>query len=317
LFLGSVTTCNDDEEAWSVDLSICGTFVNFKIDTGADTSVMCDATYKSLRNPPKLQTANTVLFGLGGKLKCLGVFTGETVHKGQRFTFPIHVITGSSNILGRCAASTFGLIKKVSRIETSVFGSYGLVKCKPVKITLKDDAKPYCLATARCVAFPLMSKVESELIRLEQEGIIEKVKHPTDWCALMVPVLKKNGSVCICVDLKRLNEGVKREHFMLPNLDDISPKLRGATVFSKLDASSGFYQIPLHPSSCELTTFITPMGRYCFRRVPFGIISAPEIFQRNMTELLDDLDGIEVIIDDTLVYGKTREEHDKRLDALF
>lgn len=76
------------------------------------------------------------------------------------------------------------------------------MKCDPVKITLKDDAKPYCLTTARHVAFPLMSKVESELNRLEQEGIIEKVNHPTDWCAPMVPVLKKNGNVCICVDLK-------------------------------------------------------------------------------------------------------------------
>lgn len=104
---------------------------------------------------------------------------------------------------------------------------------------------------------------------------------------------------------------------MLPNLDDSSPKLRGATIFSKLDALGGFYQIPLHPSSCELTTFITPKGRYCFRRVPFGITSAPEIFQKKMTESLDGLGGIEVIIDDILVYGKTREEHDKHLDALL
>ena len=116
--------------------------------------------------------------------------------------------------------------------------------------------------------------------------------------------IEKNGNVRICVDLKKLNEAVKREHFMLPNLDDISPKLAGSSLFSKLDASSGFYQIPLHPDSCELTTFITPMGRYCFRRVPFGITSAPEIFQRKMTELLRGIEGVEVIIDDILIHGK-------------
>jgi hypothetical protein len=66
----------------------------------------------------------------------------------------------------------------------------------------------------------------------------------------MVPVLKKNGNVRICVDLKKLNEAMKREHFMLPNLD-ISPKLAVSSLFSKLDAYSGFYQIPLHPDSCE------------------------------------------------------------------
>ena len=134
-----------------------------------------------------------------------------------------------------------------------------------------------------------------------------------------MPVVKKNGNVRICVDLKRLNSAVKREHYMLPNLDDISPKLQGAQVFSKFDASSGFHQIPLEESSCELTTLITPLGRYCFKHVPFGITSAPEIFQRKMTELLSDLDGVEVtsIIDDILIYGKTMQEHDARLNRVM
>ena len=104
---------------------------------------------------------------------------------------------------------------------------------------------------------------------------------------------------------------------MLPNLDDISPKLQGAQVFSKLDASSGFHQIPLEESSCELTTFITPLGRYCFKRIPFGITSAPDIFQRKMTELLSDLDGVEVIKDDIVIYGKTMQEHDARLNRVM
>lgn len=78
---------------------------------------------------------------------------------------------------------------------------------------------------------------------------------------------------------------------MLPNLDDTAPKLKGAKYFSKLDASSGFYQIPLHKDSCELTSFITPMGRYCFKIVRFGITSAPEIFQRKMTKIPTDLKG--------------------------
>ena len=104
---------------------------------------------------------------------------------------------------------------------------------------------------------------------------------------------------------------------MLPNLDDISPKLTGAKYFSKLDASSGFYQIPLDPDSFELTTFITPMARYCFKRVPFGITSAPEIFQRKMTELLRNLQGTEVIIDDILIYGTSKEEHDTRLNSVL
>ena len=165
--------------------------------------------------------------------------------------FPIHVIKGTSNLLGRSAAHKFGLIAKIDSIEPSLFGSFGLVKCEPVKITLTDGAEPYCLTTARRIVFPLMTKVEAKLNRLETEGIIEKVEKPTDWCAPMVPVLKKNGNVRICVDLKKLNEAVKREHFMLPNLDVISPKLAGSSLFFNLDASSGFYQIPLPPTAAN------------------------------------------------------------------
>ena len=94
----------------------------------------------------------------------------------------------------------------------------------------------------------------------------------------MVPVVKSNGKVRICLDLRRLNESVKRERYMLPNLEDVAPELAEAKIFSKLDASSEFWQIPLHESCTKLTTFVTPSGRFCFRRFPFGITSAPEMF---------------------------------------
>ncbi len=87
----------------------------------------------------------------------------------------------------------------------------------------------------------------------------------------------------------------------------------GATVFSKLDATAGFWQIPLHKDSVPLTTFITPYGRYCFHRLPFGISSAPEHFQKRLTLMLDGLEGTLCHADDILVFGSTRKEHDARL----
>ena len=88
-------------------------------------------------------------------------------------------------------------------------------------------------------------------------------------------------------------------------------------MFSKLDANSGFYQIPLSEESRLLTTFITPFGRSCFNRLPFGITSAPEHFQKRMSQMVDDLDGVTGIVDDLLVFGKTQEEHDENLDKVL
>ena len=81
------------------------------------------------------------------------------------------------------------------------------------------------------------------------------------------------------MDLKPLNQSVLREVHPLPNVDETLAQLSGARVFTKLDANSGFWQIPLSKQSRLLTTFITPMGRFCFNKLPFGISSAPEHFQ--------------------------------------
>lgn len=114
---------------------------------------------------------------------------------------------------------------------------------------------------------------------MERIGVISKIDTPTDWCAGMVVVPKWSGEVRICVDLKPLNENVLREPHPMPKVDDTLALLAGATIFSKLDANSGFWQIPLAPESRPLTTFITPFGRYQFNKLPFEISCAPELFQ--------------------------------------
>lgn len=83
-----------------------------------------------------------------------------------------------------------------------------------------------------------------------------------------------------------------------------------ATIFNTMDTNSGFHQIPLDDKSKHLTTFITPFGRFCHRRLPMGINIGPEVFQLQMQKVLHGLPGCAVIMDDILVWGKTRTEHD-------
>ena len=82
---------------------------------------------------------------------------------------------------------------------------------------------------------------------------------------------------------------------------------------SKLDAASGFFQIPLKEESRDYTTFLTPFGRYRFKRLPMGIDVAPEIYQRKMCELLAGIDDVLVYMDDVRVYGRSKAEHDNTL----
>ena len=93
--------------------------------------------------------------------------------------------------------------------------------------------------------------------------------------------------------------------------------LSGATVFSTLDMCSGFYQVPLDEASGPITTFITPFGRFHFLRVPMGINLGPEEFQGKMLEQFSHLKGVAIIMDDVLVYGNDKEEHDRRLKAVL
>ena len=128
--------------------------------------------------------------------------------------------------------------------------------------------------------------------------VIHRVQGPSEWTAPIVPVMKKTGDVRTCVNLKRLNEALVPEKFVMPTMDELLPKLAGATVFTKLDVSSGFWSIPSDNESSHLTCFLTPFGRYAFDRLGCGITSGPEILQYRMAQLLVYQEGV-IVFDDS------------------
>uniref|UniRef100_A0A8C6M7K5 Gypsy retrotransposon integrase-like protein 1 n=1 Tax=Nothobranchius furzeri TaxID=105023 RepID=A0A8C6M7K5_NOTFU len=258
-----------------------------------------------------------------------GKFTAKLSTPSKTTVQPVYVVADlTGGLLSRSACVALGLVARVEAVPlTSVeavklqfpklFSGLGRMEGE-YKIELKADAKPFALSTPRRVPLPLLPKVKRELARMEELGVISRVEQPTDWCAGMVPVPKPNrDEVRVCVDLTKLNKSVKRERHMVPSVEHTLGQLAGAKVFSKLDANSGFWQIPLSKQSALLTTFITPFGRYCFKRLCFGISSAPEHFQKRMSQLLEGLDGVVCQMDDILVYADTQTQHDKRLVAVL
>ena len=170
---------------------------------------------------------------------------------------------------------------------------------------------------------PVKEKVRVEIERLEGLGVVEKVKQPTDWISSLVVTMKPNGQVRLCIDPKPLNEAIKRNHYPMKTLDDVLEELVSAEFFTHLDARNGFWHVKLDEKSKHLTTFETPFGKYCWKRMPFGISSAPEEFQRRMDEALFGLPGVFAVHDDIILWGKKQgdesasDNHDNNLRRLL
>ena len=322
VFLGTLD--NEGTSTWTVDVVSHGKLLRFKIDTGAEVTAISETTYESLGKTQLLRKCAKTLYGPSAEpLHILGVLQMELKYSGRVCHQPVYVIKGlKGNLLGLPAIQSLQLLSRINSIDdysTNIYRQFpnlfrGLgIYDEPYHIKLKPNATPHCVYTARNIPIPYFEKVKLELTKMESSGVISQVDVPTEWCAAMVAVPKKTDSLRICVDLRPLNECVLREVHPLPKVDVTLASLSGARVFSKLDANSGFWQIPLSEESRLLTTFITPFGRYCFNKLPFGIASAPEHFQKVMNKVLSGLDGIVCQMDDTLVFGKSQEEHDKRL----
>ena len=255
VFLGTIGTENGNP--WIVPLQVMNEIVDFHIDTGAEVSVIPDQVYQQLNSPP-LTPPNQTLRGPSNEaLQVKGRFSVKFVRGDYETEQELYVAEGLHKpLLGRPAIESLQLVQRVREVQSgklnpiqqfpSLFNGLGKLQGE-YTIKIQEGATPYSLTTPRRVAIPLMKSVKAELERMETLGVISRVNEPTEWCAGMVVVPKPNGQVCICVDLTRLNDSVCRERHPLPAVEQTLAQLAGAKLFSKLDANSGFWQIPLSP----------------------------------------------------------------------
>ncbi|XP_046604994.1 uncharacterized protein K02A2.6-like [Neodiprion virginianus] len=181
-----------------------------------------------------------------------------------------------------------------------------------LKLTLIEGATPKFLQP-RKMPWALRDKVENELARLQQLAIISPVEY-SDWGTPIVLVLKSNGTLRLCGDYKvTLNKYLEVDRCPLPRVEEVLEKLRGGKIFTKLDLSEAYQQLPLTQESQKLVVISTHIGLFKYHRLPYGVATGPGSFQRVMTSLLLGIPGTIVFIDDILITAATLEIHTDRV----
>ena len=284
------------------------------LDCGADISCIPDSVYDT-RMGELVEGDGETAGPLGEPLVVHGKFHCKLKHKDLSVETEVYVVEGLTKpLLARDVLEPLRLAKRLYTLNFEVnkvwrdsypelFEGLGTLPGEH-SISLREGAVPFSVGVPRKVALPLLPAVKEQLQSMEQDGVIQRVVDPTDWCAPMVVVPKEQLPV-------------RRPRFELPCVDDVLARLGGAKLFSKLDANSGFFQVILAGDSAPLTTFITPFGRYQYLRLPMGITSAPEIYSQKMACILSDLEGVLNLMDDICVFGGSQEEHDSRLRAVL
>ena len=134
--------------------------------------------------------------------------------------------------------------------------------------------------------------------------IIERVEGPTPCVSPIIVVPKQNGDIRICVDIRMANTAIERSRHPIPTIDDVLSELSGNAVFTKLDLTMGFHHLELKEGiSREVTTFTTHAGLFKYKRLMFGICSAPELYQHAIDQVLNSAGctGCQNISDDIVV----------------
>jgi hypothetical protein len=304
-----------------------------EVDTGASVSLMSELTFKELLQGRVALTPYSV------KLK---TYTGQAVSVlGQasvrvqvsRFSdcvqLPLLVVADKGpSLLGRDWLKSLQLnwqsVKKISDSDSSevihefpeVFAGLGKFQGQAVSIAVKEDARPRFFK-ARPVPLALRPKVEQQLRKEVDQGILHPVKS-CDWASPIVPVMKTEGSIRVCADFKQtVNLAIWPDTYPLPNIDELFARLSGGRKFSKLDLSQAFSQLPLDSAAQDLCTINTSLGLLRYTRLPFGISTAPSVFQRVMDGLLQGIEHCAAFIDDVIVTGEDDESHKQNLRAVL
>ena len=316
-----------------------GSTADFIIDTGSPVSFMALKNLRRVIKEPDLQSTSTTITSVTGhQLPVLGKITVEVKQTSQSPALLQLLVTETGpSVLGldglrACktqvvlnTSSAAQLPPAVQSAKSSLPANIiqliedcgnnrGGMKVDPVD--LEVDHSPI-FRKVRPIALNLREAVAQNLKDLVAEGILSPVNR-SSWATPIVTPLKSSGLPRICGDFRiTVNPWIKQTATTTRTVEDMFEGLLHSKVFSKLDLTNAFLQIPLAESSKPITTIHTPWGLFFYNFLPFGLSVSPGIFQHAIDDIISNIEGVKAYQDDLIVHGTTQEQHDKRLATLL
>ena len=324
----AVKTVRETEDVIKVNMEVNGTTMPMELDTGASVTIISEGTFRKMLPKLQLQPSTVRLKTYTGeRMQVVGEADVQVEYCQQHMELPLVVVEGSGpSLLGRNWLQKITLDwKSIKQVQTSpstvtsldklldknkdLFKEgLGTMRGIEARLSIKEDAVPkFC--RARAAPYALRQSIEEDLKRLGRIDAIEKISY-SDWATPVVPVPKSDGSVRLCGDFKvTVNPVLNVDQHPIPKPEDLLTVLAGGQRFSKLDLSHAYQQMLLHSDDRKYTTINTHLGLYQYKRLPFGIASAPAIFQQAMEKILQGIPKAVCYLDDVLVTGRDDQEH--------
>ena len=330
--LAAICSMNEKGSSeYKVAVAVNGIDITFAIDTCSNYSIIDEHTYYQYFSDNKLEDASMNLRCFNGiEVKLLGQMNVKVKYNNQEKTLRLVVAKGRrTSLLGRewlreiklnwtnifSIDEDLKLNDILKRYDSLFQNAVGEIKGFEAKIEMKaENPKVF---KARPVPYSLQKPVGEEIERLEKAGVLKKVDR-SDYASPQVVVPKKDGGIRLCGDYKvSINSDMKDQPYPLSTAEDIFATLAGGEKFSTIDLSQAYAQVKVEEKSQRYLTVNTIKGLYQVTRLPYGIKTAPHIFQSIMDQILQGIPGVCCYLDDILITAPNDKEHLQRLNAVF
>ena len=315
-------------------VTIGTTSVQLLIDLGAKVSILNELQYKEHFANYKLHTPVQDLYTYSdAKISIVGMIYAPVQYGQQKEeNHPFYISKHGSNLLGLDLFDklNFKVVHDGVYIQTitndtatsalaekypTQFSGFGKLQHYEHAPQVDSTVKPVSQSLRR-LPFSIRQEVSSELKRLEQADIIEKIDS-SPWISNLVVARRRNNELRLCIDLREVNKAIIPDKYPLPTMEELAAEFHGSAIYTKLDLRRSYLQVPLAEESRYLTAFVTHDGVFQYKRVPYGLSSAPSAFQKIMSCILEGLDGVLCMLDDVVIHARDQFTHDQRLDAVM